>query len=79
MPLPNAPSSLAAHSTNTQPPAAPAPYPMITRARASVYKPNPCYALTNAASDISPIPSFARAALKDPQWRVAMAAKFAAL
>jgi hypothetical protein len=52
---------------------------MITRARAGVHKPNPRYALATTAPAISPIPSSARAALKDPHWREAMAAEFAAL
>lgn len=66
LPYPN-PSSGAAVSAPT--PSAPpphAPHPMITRARAGVHKPNPCYALNTSAPAISPIPTSACAALKDP-------------
>jgi histone deacetylase 1/2 len=48
---------------------------MVTRARAGVFKPNPRYAMA-AAENISPIPSSARAALQDPNWRRAMEAEF---
>lgn len=56
---------------------------MITRGRAGIVKPNPRYALssetTPATTVISLIPSSARAALKDPNWRAAMEREFAAL
>lgn len=52
---------------------------MITRARTGIHKPNPKYALASSTAEISPIPSSARAALKDPNWRAAMAAEFDAL
>jgi hypothetical protein len=56
---------------------------MQTRSRAGIFKPNPRYALHTAQSSstptISPIPSSARAALKDENWRAAMALEFDAL
>lgn len=61
------------------PPAPNAPHPMITRDRAGVYKPNPRYALTSTAPAISPIPTSAHTALKDPHWHDAMALEFDAL
>lgn len=57
---------------------APPAHHMVTRARAGVFKPNPRYAMA-AAENISPIPSSARAALQDPNWRRAMEAEFHAL
>jgi hypothetical protein len=54
---------------------------MVTRSRAGIVKPNPRYALNTEATPpaISPIPTSARAALKDPNWRAAMALEFQAL
>jgi histone deacetylase 1/2 len=55
---------------------------MITRARASVFKPNPRYALTGTSSPapaISPVPTSVRATLKDPNWRAAMQLEFDAI
>jgi hypothetical protein len=59
---------------------------MITRAQAGIVKPNPRYALATAASSppaassgISPLPSSARAALRDPNWHGAMEQEFCAI
>jgi hypothetical protein len=55
---------------------------MLTRSRARVFKPNPRYALATedpATSPISPVPTSALAALKDPKWKAAMAHEFEAL
>ena len=52
---------------------------MLTRARVGVFKPNPSYAMTTttgASVDISPIPSSAHVALRDPYWREAMQREF---
>lgn len=52
---------------------------MTTRLRAGIRKPHPKYALTGAATTISPTPTSVRAALKDPNWLEAMQAEFTAL
>jgi hypothetical protein len=56
---------------------------MVTRAKAGIFKPNPRYAnitsTTAASSYISPLPRSIRAAVKDPNWLVAMQEEFAAL
>lgn len=60
----------------------PAGHPMLTRSRVRVFKPNPKYALTTEApilSSISPVPTSAQAALKDPNWKATMALEFEAL
>lgn len=83
-------SSAPSHATADAPPAPPASsgalvvYPMTTRSRAGIFKPNPRYALSSETpstptAEISPIPKSARAALKDPNWRAAMAREFDAL
>jgi histone deacetylase 1/2 len=51
---------------------------MVTRAHTGIFKPNPRYAMA-ASTSISPIPSSARAALRDPNWKQAMEAEFNAL
>jgi len=52
---------------------------MVTRAKDGIHKPNPRYALASSTSAISPIPSSARAAPKDPHWHDAMEQEFDAL
>lgn len=60
---------------------------MLTRSRASVFRPNPKYALASTTTPatlssspaILPLPSSARAALKDPNWCQAMASEYDAL
>ena len=52
---------------------------MTTRGKAGVFKPNPKYAMTATTPPLSPIPTSAREALKDPNWRAAMQAEFDAL
>lgn len=52
---------------------------MITQARGGVFKPNPRYAMAAAVSSISPIPTSAHAALRDPNWKAAMEAEYSAL
>lgn len=58
---------------------------MTTRAKADIYKPNPKYALAVAPSTagtpavLSPVPTSAREALKDPNWRATMQVEFDAL
>ena len=56
---------------------------MQTRSRASIYKPNPKYALASYQSSnpttISPIPKSVRTALQDPNWRATMATDYDAL
>jgi hypothetical protein len=50
-----------------------------------IFKPNPRYALAStsdqapSATEISPLPKSARAALKDPHWHAAMALELEAL
>jgi hypothetical protein len=60
-----------------------APHPMLARSRAGVFKPNLRYALVSAPSlvttGISPLPSLARVALRDPNWHATMAVEFEAL
>ena len=70
-------SRVPAHATPTPPPV----HPMVTRARAGVFKPNTHYAMAAsvASTTISPIPSSARAALCDSNWKQAMDAEFKAL
>lgn len=45
---------------------------MITRAKSGLTMPNPKYFLQTSSSNISPIPSSYRTALKDPNWYNAM-------
>jgi hypothetical protein len=52
---------------------------MVTRAHAEVFKPNPRYAMATSTSPISLIPSSARVALRDPNWKAAMEAEFSTL
>jgi len=52
---------------------------MVTRARDGIHKLNPWYAMTAAAPVVSPIPTSARAALRDPIWKAAMQREFDAL
>jgi hypothetical protein len=52
---------------------------MTTRAKAGVFKPNPKYAMTATSPPLSQIPSSAREALKDSNWRAVMQAEFDAL
>jgi len=52
---------------------------MVTRARDGIHKPNPRYAMTAAAPTVSSIPTSARAALRDPNWKAAMQQEFEAL
>jgi hypothetical protein len=52
---------------------------MVTRARDGIHKLNPRYAMTAAAPVVSPIPTSARAALRDPNWKAAMQREFDAL
>lgn len=75
-----APSPSSASSSSP----APLMHPMLTRARASIFKPNPRYAPTATADHpsigtISPLPSSVRVALRDPNWRVAMKSEYRAL
>ena len=51
---------------------------MITRARDSIHKPNPKYAMT-VFTAVSPIPRSVRSAVKDPHWYAAMKLEFDAL
>jgi hypothetical protein len=44
------------------------PHPMLTRACASIHKPNPKYAPASSTIVISPLPSSDRTALKDPNY-----------
>lgn len=81
--LPTAPSSATALPPATSPSPhvddAPPRHPMVTRARAGIYKPNPRYAMAAGTLEISPLPSSARAALRDPNWHAAMQWEFDAL
>ena len=60
---------------------------MLTRARAGIFKPNPRYALaaTSETPDsstigaVSPLPSLARVALRDPNWHAAMECEYRTL
>jgi len=52
---------------------------MVTSGRAGIIKPNPSYACSAMTSAVSPILAFARAALRDPNWKAAMEAEYAAL
>jgi hypothetical protein len=56
---------------------------MVTRSRVGTFKPNPKYALVTTKSTnpstISPIPKTVHTALKDSNWRHAMALEFDAL
>lgn len=56
---------------------------IVTHARAGIFKPNPCYALTSSFpsinGSISPLSSSVRVALLDPHWYVAMEHEFTAL
>jgi hypothetical protein len=52
---------------------------MTTRAKAGIFKPNSKYAMAATAPSLSPIPTSAREALKDPQWRATMHAEYDAL
>jgi histone deacetylase 1/2 len=54
---------------------------MVTRAQVGIFKPNPKYAMKveSTTPTPSPIPSLVRAALRDPNWRVAMQLEFDAL
>lgn len=79
---------LAPSDASTQTTAMPQIHPMITRARAGVFKPSPHFALTTASdpsapsgatSAISPLPSSVRVALHDPHWRAAMESEYSAL
>ena len=68
-------SPAAASSTPPRTPVVLERHHMVTRARDGIFKPNPRYAMATTAGDtvnISPIPSSARAALRDPNWREAM-------
>lgn len=51
---------------------------MVTRARVGVFKPNLRYTMS-ADMAISPIPSNAREALRDPNWHRTMEVEFSAL
>jgi histone deacetylase 1/2 len=54
-------------------------HPMVTRARDGIHLPNPKYAnVATTASPPSP-PTTVRAALRDPDWRMAMQEEFDAL
>jgi histone deacetylase 1/2 len=76
-------TSVSAASTSP----APAAHPMLTRSRAGIFKPNPCYVLATASQQpdpslgvsISPIPSSVRVALRDANWHAAMEREFTAL
>ena len=58
-------------------------HPMQTCSGASIYKPNPKYALaiyqSSNPTTISPIPNSVRTALQDPNWRATMATDYDAL
>jgi histone deacetylase 1/2 len=69
LPLHSSRRPLSAVPAQQASPSAPAgAHHMITRAKASIHKPNPRYALTTVGAKISPIPTSARDALKDPNW-----------
>ena len=73
-------TSTTSSTTATPPPdAATRRHPMVTRARASIHKPNPWYAMTAVTPTVSPIPTSARSALRDPNWKAAMQHEFDAL
>jgi hypothetical protein len=54
-------------------------HPMITRAKADTFKPNPRYALAHTKAPPTHIPTSVRRALKEPNWLAAMNAEFATL
>jgi histone deacetylase 1/2 len=68
-----------ASPARAQPRQAAAPsHPIMTHARAGVFKPNPKYALTST-SPVSTVPRSVHVALRDPWWREAMLQEFNAL
>jgi histone deacetylase 1/2 len=81
------PTSESSPSSLTPPSPTPTVHPMLTRARAGIFKPNPRYALSSTSvtpassstADVSPLPSSVRVALRDPNWRAAMESEYNAL
>jgi histone deacetylase 1/2 len=83
-------TTASAPSATSSPPAPPAPptatddgprpqHPMVTRARDGMHMPNPKYAHVATTTAPSPPPSSVRAALRDPNWKIAMQDEFDAL
>ncbi|RLN17625.1 retrotransposon protein, putative, unclassified [Panicum miliaceum] len=78
----HSPSTLAATPSPASSPSAAPPNPthhMVTRAKAGIIVPNPCYAHVATADALPSVPRSVRAAMRDLDWCAAMEDEFRAL